>query len=123
MDGSRYSGGDYEKGKSGAILSSQDEVDRGRGEGSPTQGPPTVEHDDDGSIRDPLREANRIHCKQTRERRKQREQLLREVPVFQVIFYCCLLFRGLYFHFISMFPSKFTLRNGKYFGYLFHIYI
>ncbi|CAM9395540.1 unnamed protein product [Ascophyllum nodosum] len=28
--------------------------------------------------RDPLREANRIHCKQTRERRKQREELLRE---------------------------------------------
>lgn len=86
MDGTRYSGGDCEKGKSGAILSSQDQVDRGRGEGSPTQGPPAMEHDDDGNVRDPLREANRIHCKQTRERRKQREQLLREVPVFPSYF-------------------------------------
>lgn len=91
MDGSRYSDGDCEKGKSGAILSSEDQVDHGR-EGSPTQGPPPVEHEDDGSVRDPLREANRIHCKQTRERRKQREQLLREVPVFQVNFYSCLSF-------------------------------
>ena len=36
--------------------------------------------------RDPLREANRIHCKQTRERRKQREGLLREVRALR----CCL---------------------------------
>ena len=37
--------------------------------------------------RDPLREANRIHCKQTRERRKQREELLREV---RALLRCCL---------------------------------
>ena len=36
--------------------------------------------------RDPLREANRIHCKQTRERKKKREELLREVRALR----CCL---------------------------------
>lgn len=35
----------------------------------------------DSARRNALREANRIHCKETRERKKRKEQLLREVGV------------------------------------------
>lgn len=44
-----------------------------------SQASPKEGNDDSGARRDSLREANRTHCKQTRERKKRREQLLHEV--------------------------------------------
>ncbi|CAM9837881.1 unnamed protein product, partial [Laminaria digitata] len=77
----------HEQQQLGAVLAVVDERNGegcsggGVGGGSPDQGRPMP----DSARRNALREANRIHCKETRERKKKKEQLLREeVEILQL---------------------------------------
>lgn len=69
-----------------AVLEGDDnEEDYSGGSKSPAQARPVP----DSERRNALREANRIHCKETRERKKKKEQLLREVGVsFDLVVLC-----------------------------------